>query len=141
MMDAAASRKRPRDEEEEEVGKKQQRVLLPINNYEDEDEEEKRYEFHEGIGVFDFPWLKEGVLFFNSLEEDGDDQDKTFAPPSNSYLEDHIHESSQNLCVDGDDDDDDDDGFWSLLVDDLDPVDCIWRCVIDHPLDLGFNKG
>lgn len=135
-MDAGASRKRPRDEEEEEVGK---RVVLPINNPSDEDEEEKRYQFHEGTGVFDFPWLKEGVLFFNSLEEDGDDQDKAFAPPSNSYLEDHIHEWSQNLCVDGDGDDDG--GFWSLLVDDLDPVDCIWRCVIDHPLDLGFIKG
>lgn len=144
----ATNRKRTREEgadDNTELAKKQE---FPINNplknnsynYDDDDDDEKRYEFYDGIGVFDFPWLKEGVVF-NSLE----DEEEKFAPACNSYLDiESFDESSQNLCVSTNDDEVDggDDGFWSLLVDDLDPVDnCIWRCVIDHPLDLGFNKG
>ncbi|KAL8469280.1 hypothetical protein ACS0TY_032197 [Phlomoides rotata] len=106
-------------------------------------------------GVFDFPWLKDGLVFKGN-DDYLDEHGYKFSPPS------YLHEApenfdqsfSQNLCVSPTDLDAnffdtklDDDGFWSLLVeppkpvDDHEPVDCIWNCVIDQPLDMGFNKG
>lgn len=151
-MENTQNRKRSRDEGDEKKesheGKKQE-CMSPLKKnsfYNDK----KRYEFCDGIGVFDFPWLKEGVIF------KGDDYieepEEKFAPCS--YLDEaqgifpaNLDQSCvQNLSVspalDGNFHDNklDDDSFWSLLVDDLEPVDCIWSCVIDQPLDVGFNK-
>ncbi|XP_047944870.1 uncharacterized protein LOC125191367 [Salvia hispanica] len=117
-----ASRKRARDGEAAEI-------LQP--NKKERIDDRRRYEFHDGIGVFDFPWLKEGVVF-----EDHNHDDKF------SYLDETFaadRDQSQNLCVSVDGDDD----FSFLsLVDDLEPVDCIWSSVIDQPLfGVGSGKG
>lgn len=159
------SRKRAREGEDEadngEIlikGKKQETISM---NYPD-DESLCEYEFHDGIGVFDFPWLKEeeGVVFTSAFD---DNNEKLFAP--SSFLEDcsvaaekllfspppppmhdpkHdslISSSSTSAAADGKVKGGGDDGFWSLVVDDLEPLDRIWSCVIDQSLDVGFNKG
>ncbi|KAH6833569.1 hypothetical protein C2S53_005373 [Perilla frutescens var. hirtella] len=97
--------------------------------------EQRRYEFHDGIGVFDFPWLKEkeGVIFNSSFQEIDHEEDN-FAP--SSYLDqenfNHSHDYDLEYA-----DIIHDHTFCSLLVDDHD-LDCIWSCVIDHPLDLNW---
>lgn len=93
-------------------------------------DDQRRYQFHDGIGVFDFPWLKESVVF-----EDHE------APSSylDTFAADCDESSSpQNLSVSPPVDDG---SFLSLAVDDLEPLDCIWSCVIDQPLvDVGSSK-
>ncbi|XP_057765177.1 uncharacterized protein LOC130985959 [Salvia miltiorrhiza] len=144
-MEAAnnQSRKRARDDEAaadntEILQANKKECSNPVIDHDDQ----KHYEFHDGIGVFDFPWLKEGVVF----------EDK-FAP--SSYLDEAAEayfaadcdqsSSPQNLSVSPpvDGDAGDDDSFLSLqVVDDLEPLDCIWSCVIDQPLlDVGSSKG
>lgn len=134
-MEAAnnQNRKRTRDDNPAEI-------MVETKKQESYNVEQRRYEFYDGIGVFDFPWLKEGVVF--SAEDDDHEQDK-FAPCS--YLDadhDNFNIQSQNNYDMDDDDDDDHHSLWPLMLDDLD---CIWSCVIDHPLDvdlgLPFNKG
>ncbi|KAH6768752.1 hypothetical protein C2S51_014088 [Perilla frutescens var. frutescens] len=100
--------------------------------------EQRRYEFHDGIGVFDFPWLKEkeGVIFNSSFEEFDHEEDK-FAPSSYLELDQDNFNQSHNYDLEYYADIIHDDTLCSLLVDD-DDLDCIWSCVIDHPLDLNW---
>ncbi|KAL1559953.1 hypothetical protein AAHA92_10231 [Salvia divinorum] len=120
-----ASKKRARDEEAAEI-------LQPNKK---EGPNRRRYEFHDGIGVFDFPWLKEGVVFEDHIHEDKFSYvDETFAAD---------RDQSQKLSVSPAVDDECDDDFsFQSLVDDLEPVDCIWSSVIDQPLfGVGSRKG
>ncbi|KAI3456614.1 hypothetical protein Pfo_013277 [Paulownia fortunei] len=146
------NRKRTRDrggdeKKESHKGKKPESVSSINDSF---CSDQKRYEFCDGIGVFDFPWLKEGVIF--KADEYLEPEEK-FAPCS--YLDEapgtfaaNLDQSCvQNLSVspalDGifHDNKLDDDSFWSLKVDDLEPIDCIWSCLIDQPPDIGLNKG
>lgn len=103
----------------------------------------KKQEYNCIHGVFYFPWLKEGVVFKGD-DDYLDEHDDKFSPCS---YEDFEQLSSLNLCDSPTLEANfyetklDDEGFWPLLVDDLEPIDGIWNCVIDQPLDMGFNKG
>ncbi|KAL2475807.1 Uncharacterized protein Adt_36543 [Abeliophyllum distichum] len=124
------NRKRTREEEEKQ-----------------ETNEQKKPEVCAEGGVFDFPWLKEGVIFKGNEYLELQD---TFG--SSSYLQEEIpciftanldQFSVENLCVCpcldqnfGDDYKIDE----NYLCTFQDPVDCIWSSVIDQPLDIGFNK-
>ncbi|PIN14097.1 hypothetical protein CDL12_13282 [Handroanthus impetiginosus] len=106
---------------------------------------DKRYEFCDGIGVFDFPWLKESVIF--KVDEYLEPEEKFAAC---SYLDGIFtanldqQDSYVNVspALDGNlyDNKLDGESFGSLRVDNIEPVDCIWSCVIEQPLDIGLNK-
>lgn len=155
-MEKAQNRKRTRDllgeeKRESHKGKKPESVssMDDDSSYNDR----KHYEFSDGIGVFDFPWLKEGRVMFKADEYL--EPEEKLAPCS--YLDDRVPGTfSSNLdqsCVPNSvvspaamcsrnfhDKELDDDRF--LQVDDLETVDCIWSCVIDQPLDVGLiSKG
>ncbi|KAL2483821.1 ras-related protein RABB1c [Forsythia ovata] len=131
------NRKRAREEEEKKP--------------EFDDKKEKGYEFCDEIGVFDFPWLKEGVKIFKG--DENFELEDAFAP-SCSYFDEFPTTSTpnfdqfyvQNLCDSPSPDHKFlgemkfDDNLWPFKVDDLDSVDCIWGSVIDQPLDVGLNK-
>ncbi|KAL0398924.1 UNVERIFIED_CONTAM: hypothetical protein Sradi_2235700 [Sesamum radiatum] len=152
-MENTQNRKRTRDHGDENrdshKGKKPESISSMAEYSSCNDE--KGYEFRDGIGVFDFPWLKEGVIF---KADEYLEPDEKFAPPS--YLDDQVPGTfSANLdqccvqnslvspdmgCSNLHDKELDDDRF--LRVDDLETVDCIWSCVIDQPLDVGLiGKG
>ncbi|KAK4439498.1 hypothetical protein Salat_0284700 [Sesamum alatum] len=146
-MENSQKRKRTRDQgddkRESHKGKKPESISSM-------DEDEKGYEFRDGIGVFDFPWLKEGVIF---KADDYLEPEEKFSP--SSYLDhDQVSANLDQCCVQNslvspampgssnlhDDKELDDDRF--LRVDDLETIDCIWSCVIDQPLDVGLiSKG
>ncbi|KAL7130517.1 hypothetical protein ABFS83_13G139300 [Erythranthe nasuta] len=127
-------KKRTRDNHDESWPHKSKKPLESVvieNNI--IDQEKPCYECCDSssIGVFDFPWLNEGVGFIMAGEYF--EPEEKFAP---------INFDDGNLFV-GDGnlqekkvDDYYEDGFnWSLKVDDLEPVDnCIWSFVIDQPL-------
>lgn len=170
-MEESSSRKRARDEDEAGgdntvilQAKKQEFSNI---NYADDDECLYEYEFHDGIGVFDFPWLKEGVTFSSefaaaaSFEDiaptsylqdycrsavaDADNNNKSSSSSSSAQKQNqNENENENNVCAGGGGKKEEDyDGFWSLVVDDLEPLDCVWSCVIDDQqlLDVGFHKG
>merc|ERR1711925_38574 len=133
-------RKRARDEEEKKEscqGKKTEFDYI---------KEENGYEFCDEIGVFDFPWLKEGVKIFQG--DENLELEDIFAL-SCSYFDEFPTTSTPDFdqfCVqnlydqDFIDEKKFDDDLWSFKVGDLDPVDCFWNSVIDQPLDVGLNK-
>ncbi|PIN13275.1 hypothetical protein CDL12_14109 [Handroanthus impetiginosus] len=135
------NQKRTRDEEDDEnkeshKGKKQE-IISPIEVEDD---------------VFDFPWLKEGIVFKGDefLEQPED----MFAPCLYlDQVQDTLLESPDQSCeqnsvvstVDGNLEekkfDDYGDSLWLSQVDDFEPLDCVWRCIIDQPIDnICMNK-
>lgn len=136
-------RKRTRDDDEYEK-KESHKISKKLTDLCDDE-----------IGVFDFPWLKEGVVFRGDEYVEPEEERKFAAC---GYVEEvgpsscgssHLDQSScvekENLFVSHekkveDDEDDDDDSLWSLKVDDLEPLDRIWSCLVDQPLDIPLNK-
>lgn len=145
-MEKDNSRKRTRDEGDENKechkGKKLEITISPLDQ--DSSYGEKGCEFCDAIGVFDFPWLKEGPVF--GVDEYLEPQD--MFPPC-LYVDEIQDTSISNLdqsCVQNSlvpptldqnfhDNEFDGDGLWLFQVDDLEPLDCIWSCAIDQPLD------
>ncbi|KAK6149597.1 hypothetical protein DH2020_017122 [Rehmannia glutinosa] len=134
-MENSQNRKRTRDDGDEKreshKGKKPESVCFMDDFFYND---QKRYEFCDDFGVFDFPWLKEGFIFL--------EPDEKFQPPGTFAANLDLF-----ICpaLDGNFHDkkiDDGDRFnWSLRVDDFEPIDCIWSCLIDQPVDIGLDKG
>ncbi|GMP75942.1 hypothetical protein CsSME_00032849 [Camellia sinensis var. sinensis] len=85
-------------------------------------------------GIFDFPWLKEGMIF--KSDDTGLEFEDAFAscscpsinPTASPALESPGHSFYE-------------DDLWSFKVDELDGTDWIWSSLIlDQPLAVGFNK-
>ncbi|KZV32889.1 hypothetical protein F511_01400 [Dorcoceras hygrometricum] len=145
------NRKRTRDQGEDDYESKKGKGS-EFSVLDDLMHKEKSYDFADGVGVFDFPWLKEGVIYKGN-EYFGEPED-TFAPCSyidaevSSTFASNLDQSSpQNSPVPPGHDQNlhdkktDDDSLRSLFpFDDLEPVDCIWSFAIDQPLDVGLNK-
>lgn len=150
-IERTQTRKRTRDlgedDKESKKGKKSEFSVL-----DDLMHKEKSYDFGDGLGVFDFPWLKEGVIYKGN--EDFEEPEDTFAPCN--YIDEEVSSTfasnldqscEQNQLVPPTHDQNlhnkksDDDSLRSMFqADDLEPVDCIWSFAIDQPLDVGLNK-
>ncbi|GMP75941.1 hypothetical protein CsSME_00032849 [Camellia sinensis var. sinensis] len=102
-------------------------------------------------GIFDFPWLKEGMIF--KSDDTGLEFEDAFAscscpsinPTASPALESPGHSfcmsatTLQNIHDNNKIADEDD--LWSFKVDELDGTDWIWSSLIlDQPLAVGFNK-
>ncbi|KAA8537255.1 hypothetical protein F0562_027058 [Nyssa sinensis] len=149
-MERANCRKRRREgDEKKEWAKKVD--LSYFDDYLDNNNKENSYETCKcddpfmAVGVFDFPWLKEGVIF---KTDDSEEFEEAFA--SCTYVDEaspvvtadlELSGQSQILCksltpLNFHDDDKFEDNLPSLQVDEL----CIWSSVLDQPLVTGFNK-
>lgn len=122
-------------------GKKKPEIITTCCNNLDKD-----YSNRDPIGVFDFPWLKEGSCFqvdeFLKPDEDifapcsyvDEVQQETFVANDldqpcvqNSIVPPSLDRNFHDHKLDGD-------SLCSLRVDDLEPFDCIWSSVLDQPL-------
>ncbi|KAG8385922.1 hypothetical protein BUALT_Bualt03G0095600 [Buddleja alternifolia] len=143
------NRKRTRDQgdydyenKESHKDKKSETIISPIDDYL---YNEKGYELCDDFGIFDFPWLKEGVIFKGDEYLEPED---TFAPGScldevSATFDDQpcVQNLLDSPAIDGNFNDKcDDDSIWSFKVDDLEPIDRIWSSIINQPLDIGLNK-
>ncbi|CAI9756697.1 unnamed protein product [Fraxinus pennsylvanica] len=118
------NRKRTREEEEKQENKKEKKAEFECNK--------------EG-GVFDFPWLKEGVIFKGDEYLELQDTFGTCLYEIPSIFTENLDQFCvENLCDEkvGDDYKIDENYLGTFQ----EPEDCIWSSVIDQPLDIGFNK-
>ncbi|KAL2253377.1 uncharacterized protein LOC105168070 [Sesamum indicum] len=145
-------RKRTRDQtddqknKESHKGKKLETMMISSLDNDSSYRGDTGYESCDAVGVFDFPWLKDGVVF----EVDDYLQPEDVFAPCCSYVDDTFVANLDQSCVQNSpaldrnshDKKCDDDSLWpSFKVDDLDSIDCIWRALIDQPLDnIGLNK-
>jgi len=102
------------------------------------------------LGVFDFPWLREGDGMIFGSEEDGESKVEDAFPFSPSFTADHGMEFCEPLSCQNSalllDSLEDDHGMLSLGQqqltaqgsDDLEGLDCIWSSVLDQPLEGGL---
>ncbi|KAK4434758.1 hypothetical protein Salat_0638700 [Sesamum alatum] len=152
--DKSRNRKRTRGQtddqknEESHKGKKLETMMISSLSLQDNDSSyrgEMGYESCDAVGVFDFPWLKDGLFF---KVDDYLEPEDMFAPCC-SYVDDTFVANHDQSCVQNSpaldqnshDNKCDDDSLWSFKVDELDPIDCIWRALIDQPLDnIGLNN-
>ncbi|KAL6530242.1 hypothetical protein OROHE_014595 [Orobanche hederae] len=131
------------DKKDSHRGKKQKNVIIRHDCF---DSDQTQHEFYDGSGVFDFPWLKEGVTFITDEYLEPEEKFEPFceAPgtPADNF---DLQNSILSPALDQDvynfyDKKLDDDRCWSLDVDDFESIDCICSCVIDQPLDISMNK-
>ncbi|XP_059667132.1 uncharacterized protein LOC132312683 [Cornus florida] len=143
------NRKRGREgDEKQDAAKSAKKVDLSYidDEYLDYDNKENNMSYYDDPcvsgngGVFDFPWLKDGMMIFKT--EDCSELESTIASysinPDDETYNTILYQSPLNFHEDHDKFDVDLSSVFQ--VDELDNVDCIWSSVIDEPLLTGFNK-
>ncbi|CAA0818041.1 Unknown protein, partial [Striga hermonthica] len=137
--ETSRNKKRTRDGGEDVKGfrkGKKQEISVNITRDPCENTEKAQHEFCEGIGIFDFPWLKEGVVFI--ADECLESEEMLFGPCS--FVDEAYGTFAENFYRPHDEynlhDKKLDDEFWLLEINGFEPIDCIWSCIDHHqPLD------